>query len=219
VIKTCERINEFLLHPPFAFEEVREKRSGSALAARLFPSNDKKKNNNNNKGNQVNVVDKYAQMEAEGIPFDFHQDVLRSLNTQTTLIEALNIDYNLSFKGSICSSEEKIESRRILVEVQSMLIKSLALFVKSNERNQNVIFKHLAKLRKHLGPLKMPDTWPADFSEEHKKMLPTHPGMDTEEVIIECCRNNWYLCDAEVPRDLVEDFGFLLENEPVNTLI
>lgn len=60
-----------------------------------------------------------------------------------------------------------------------------------------------------------PTVWPEDFSEEYRSQLPTHPGMNSEEVIIECCRNNWYLCDAEVPRDLVEDFGFLIENEPV----
>lgn len=142
------------------------------------------------------------------------------MNAQTTLVEALNIDYNLSFKGSICSSEDKIKSRQMLVHVQSKLIETLALFVKGNRKNQGVIFKALPRLRQHLGPLKLPEVWPADFSDAHKASLPTAPGMNTEEVIIECLRDNWDLCDGAVPRDLLEEFGSLLENEPVsfNTL-
>ena len=39
--------------------------------------------------------------------------------------------------------------------------------------------------------------------------------MNTEEVIVECLRNNMQLCESAVPRDLVEDLGTLLDQEPV----
>lgn len=151
-------------------------------------------------------------------PNRLHQDILRSLSLHTTLIDALYIDYNYSFINCICSPEDKIESRRMLVHAQSELIGILPFFVKGNPKNQGLIFSHLQQLRKHLGPLKLPD-WPPDFSDEHKEMLPTGPGMNAEEVIIECLRDNWVLCERSVPQDLLEDFGIILENEPVRYFV
>ena len=37
-----------------------------------------------------------------------HQDVCRCLGLQTSLLEGLGMDYNLAFRGSICTSEEKV---------------------------------------------------------------------------------------------------------------
>jgi hypothetical protein len=67
-----------------------------------------------------------------------------------------------------------------------------------------------------LGPLKLPEVWPTDFSEAQKKSLPIKPGLNTEDVIIECLRNNWELCENEVPRYLLEDFGYLIEQDEVS---
>jgi hypothetical protein len=85
----------------------------------------------------------YDRDQINKFPYTFHQDVLRSMNLQLSLVEALNIDYNLSFKGSICSSEEKIKSRNYLIKVQTKLVECLCLFVKNNPRNQRIIFQHL----------------------------------------------------------------------------
>jgi hypothetical protein len=213
VVMTCDKINSFLLHAPMQYEQTK---TNSFLPSGLINRVAAKTITGAGGGASAeNPIFKSTDKSEQGDnPYLFHQNVLRSMNAQTTLVEALNIDYNLSFKGSICSSEDKIESRRMLVHVQSKLVETLCLFVKGNAKNQRIIFKHLGRLRKHLGPLKLPETWPADFSDAHKASLPTAPGMNTEEVIIECLRNNWDLCDGAVPRDLLEDFGSLLENEP-----
>ena len=42
----------------------------------------------------------------------------------------------------------------------------------------------------------------------------TGPRMCAEEVILECMRNNEYLCAEQLPRDLFEEFGRLLDAEP-----
>ena len=38
--------------------------------------------------------------------------------------------------------------------------------------------------------------------------------MNAEEVIIECLRRNEYLCSEKLPRNLMIEFGELLNNEP-----
>jgi hypothetical protein len=87
-------------------------------------------------------------------------------------------------------------------------------FVKGNSRNQDEVIKHLPQLRKHLGNLKLPSTWPEDFTEAHKAKVLTAPGLNTEEVIIECLRNNVDVCEMKIPRDLLEEFGILMNAQP-----
>jgi hypothetical protein len=213
VVMTCDKINSFLLHAPMLYDPPKSNSLvPSALQSRMG------KHSTDGAGH-LNPMLQGQQESDSDTPFSFHQDVLRSMNVQTTLVEALNIDYNLSFKGSICSSEDKIESRRMLVHVQSKLVETLCLFVKGNPKNQELVFSYLGRLRNHLGPLKLPETWPIDFSDAHKASLPTAPGMNTEEVIVECLRDNWDLCESAVPRDLLEEFGSLLENEPVSQFV
>ena len=48
---------------------------------------------------------------------------------QATLLEGLAIDYNLVFKGSICSREQKKQSRAILVATQRKILQLLVQFV------------------------------------------------------------------------------------------
>jgi len=145
----------------------------------------------------------------------YHQDILRSMDLQTTLTEALRMDYNISFKGSICTSEQRIESRNYLIDAQRALINVLITFVKGNAKNQAVVIKFLPILRKHLGPLKLPDNYPDDFIDVHKAQLVESPGMNTEEVIIECLRNNFALCQTSIPEDMYYDVGLLWDVEKV----
>jgi hypothetical protein len=215
VLRTCAKINAFMLHKPLVYPKVKvnkpSKMEKELSAFHLSFHADKvsealhASSNDQDDDEQVGF----------NMPYPFHQDVLRSMNLQTSLVESLNIDYNLSFKGSICSSDDKINSRNYLIDVQYLLIQSLCLFVKGNTKNQKVIFKHLKRLRYHMGRLKLPETLPPveDFTNEHKAKLVTFPGMNTESVIIECLKNNWELCESAVPRDLLEDFGALLESE------
>ena len=219
VVRTCDKIAEFLFHPVLKYEKaVVPAKRGSAnsglLAARLATVPGIPNSSDNPMLSNVSAASIDPDEDAGDGPVLFHQDVLRSMNLQLTLIEGLNIDYNISFKGSICSSDDKCKSREMLVHVQRKLFEALGNFVRGNTKNQVVVFKHLKTLRKHLGPLKLPLTWPDDFGVEHQRRLATGPGLNTEEIIIECLRNNANLCENSTPRDLLEEFGALMDQEP-----
>jgi hypothetical protein len=69
--------------------------------------------------------------------------MLRSLNLQDILAEALNMDYNLAFKGSICTLEQKIESRNMIMSSQRSLFEIMTLFVANNGENQKQLMSNL----------------------------------------------------------------------------
>jgi hypothetical protein len=127
----------------------------------------------------------------KSVPNGAHQDVLRAMNLHATLIEALKIDYNLAFLGSICSGAEKVQSREYLVTTQRALVAVTIDFVKHNAKNQALLFKSLPLLRQQMGPLKLPP-WPGpdlppeqQLTAEQRAHVATGsgPGMDTEAVI------------------------------------
>lgn len=72
--------------------------------------------------------------------------------------------------------------------------------------------------KRHFGPLRLPPVWPEDFNDKHKALIYVDPGMNTEAVIVECLRNNTILCQDDVPRDLLEEFGILIDISPVTDL-
>jgi len=146
-------------------------------------------------------------------PNPHHQGILRAMNMHSTLLEVLTIDYNLAFKGSICTSEEKLQSREILVTTLRKFNQVIVEFIRGNKENQCLIFEALPELERHLGLLKVP-TFDEHFDHSMAEQIPTDPGLGVEQVIIECLRGNEYLCDEKVPRDLFEDFAQLLNNEP-----
>jgi hypothetical protein len=228
VVRTCDRLCEFLYHEPLNYDSQKLKKGAanrnSLLAMRMEVNSGSTVGSSGEGNNPLFAasmegktgMDEDADGAAgEGLPVPFHQDVLRAMNVQNTLLAALAIDYNISFMGSICSNEDKVKSREMLVHVQRKLVEVLVLFVKGNPKNQNAVFASVKGLRRHLGPLKHPPTWPADFGEEFRARLPTAPGLNTEEAIIECLRNNTELCQNEVPRDLLEEFGSLMDQERV----
>jgi hypothetical protein len=157
------------------------------------------------------ILSKRALVDQGDLTPILRQDILRSMDLQTSLIDSLRMNYNISFKGSICPPEDKIKSRDLLVNAQRKLIELLVMFVKDNTKNQNIVFKRLDALRKHFGPLNLPVIATDDFTEAHEKQLATEPGMNTEAVIVECLRNNAQLCQDEVPRELIEEFGVLVD--------
>ena len=74
-------------------------------------------------------------------PVPFHQDILRAMNIHSTLVAALSIDYNLAFRGSVCSPSEKLESRIMLVDTLRRCMGLLVQFVRANKKNQRLVFK------------------------------------------------------------------------------
>jgi len=143
-----------------------------------------------------------------------NQETLRAANAHGTLTIALDMNPNISFEGSICSSQDKVKSRLWISNSMRAMVNCLVPFVAGNAKNQKAIWSHLPSLRRHLGPLKLPKKWPADFGHEFKSQVGVGPRIDTESVIVECLRGNKALCEFEVPKSLIEEFGSLLNTAP-----
>ena len=66
-----------------------------------------------NSGEDPNSEQMAAAAHEDRRPNPRHQDLLRTMDLHRTLIEALNIDYNLAFMGARCTSKEKVKSREV----------------------------------------------------------------------------------------------------------
>ena len=64
-------------------------------------------------GEDLNSEQMAAAAHEDRRPNPRHQDLLRTMDLHRTLIEALNIDYNLAFMGARCTSKEKVKSREV----------------------------------------------------------------------------------------------------------
>lgn len=66
-----------------------------------------------------------------------------------------------------------------------------------------------------MGPLRLPTTYTEDFTAEHVAQLHLSDDVriNTEEVIVECLRNNYQLCQDSIPNDLIEELGILMDKE------
>jgi len=150
---------------------------------------------------------------ATRIPVKLHQDILRSIQFDRVVRSALGMDYNISFRGASESSPaDKCKSRAMLLDVQRRLLDVVRLYAKNNTENQHEVFsKELPGLVRHLGPLKDPE-WASDVTEEQRRrfIVESGSGLNTEALIVECLEGNADLCE-HVHRDLVEEFGDLLE--------
>ena len=98
VLATCDKLNQFLFHAPLNHEEPVE--SGKAKALRdsnvlksLVSGEVEGYSGTNPMADGAFGSGGEEDGEAEVQPEVFYQDVLRSMNLQTTLIEALNMDY------------------------------------------------------------------------------------------------------------------------------
>ena len=106
VLATCDRISEYLYHAPIESNATSVVKKRLSLAPSL---------GDESVDNPIAGMHPSSKIEAltdvdhnVSNPTRFHQNVMRSLNLQTTLIAALSMDYNVSFRGSICSPEEKV---------------------------------------------------------------------------------------------------------------
>jgi hypothetical protein len=166
-------------------------------------------------------LDKEGDEDGEG-PFSSlitkpnpeHQDILRAMNLQLPLVTAIGLDYNISFRGSVCSFEEMVRSRSLIVSAVRRMVEVLVEFVSGNPENQRLVFTSLSldDLLNGLGDLEVPTS--SSLSLQDAKLLETAPGLNLEEVVIECLRGNAYLCSEKVPKELVLEFGRLLDKQP-----
>ena len=99
------------------------------------------------------------------VPTKMHQDILRACNLAPILREAIRVDAEIAFKGSICCYAEKMESQRRLTMSIKALLTLFAAFVKDNKENQVLMFEDLAFLQDLATP--------AEFKEEQD-----NPGLD-----------------------------------------
>ena len=136
------------------------------------------------------------------------------MDLHTTLIEALNIDYNLAFMGAVCTSQERVKSRGILITVMRKLVEVLTVFVKFNHHNQRELAPELSRVRKLTGALEVPH-WPKDFNEPNFRQLVIDqgPGLNVETMILETLRGNVSLCN-KIAEDMFDEFATLLDNDP-----
>ena len=76
------------------------------------------------------------------------QEILSSASLSATLSEGFRIDPNLSFKGSICTDEDKLNSQNMLLESVLGVLQVTMAYVKGNSENQQGIFAHVGSLCK-----------------------------------------------------------------------
>ena len=128
VLKTCDRISKYLYHSPLESRQ-RPKQRPSIASQMGSVASDVKKFWSKTRGNTSEPIDNpmtamhlgsevETSIDVDDIvsePTPLHQNVMRSMNLQTTLITALTMDYNLSFKGSICSSEDKVNFHNFML--------------------------------------------------------------------------------------------------------
>jgi hypothetical protein len=91
-----------------------------------------------------------------------NQDILRSSNLQEVLLESVMMDPEIAWKGSICTDREKAESERRLTMVKRALLVCCTMFASKNPRNQEIMFKRLAKLEVLATPYELMDEGETD---------------------------------------------------------
>ena len=74
------------------------------------------------------------------------QSILNAVSLTATLLEALRIDVNLAFRGSVCEDHERLESQHMFLVSVEYLVRVLGLFVKSNATNQDQLFPHIMSM-------------------------------------------------------------------------
>lgn len=149
--------------------------------------------------------------ERELEPVRERQDVLRALGVQRLFVEALRIDYNLSFGNhSGLSFAENVKSRAVILGLQKQIVDVALLYVKGNEKNQKVIFENVDLVAKFLGPPVLP---PISSEANRARLQAVQPRtLGAELIIIECLKGNGDLCES-IPMSLLEKFASLLGAE------
>uniref|UniRef100_A0A7S2GQQ6 RyR/IP3R Homology associated domain-containing protein n=1 Tax=Octactis speculum TaxID=3111310 RepID=A0A7S2GQQ6_9STRA len=145
-----------------------------------------------------------------------HQNLLRTMDLQTSLLEALRIDYNIAFYGSKCTDEDRVKSRSILVKVLRVTIDVLIHFVKDNQENQNNVAAELPTItQKFMGPLVEPDYMPG-FDEDLKVRIRSLPPFNAPMLVIETLRGNTALCKNPliVTEAMIKAFAEMLNADP-----
>ena len=135
-----------------------------------------------------------------------HQNILRSLNLQGLLTTVAmgwsRIDPLISYKGSVCSAKEKVESHRRLSLVHTALLRLAAAFSSTNRANQNLFAPALASLEELAAPSG------ADEDLAQKSGLSSSTAEIAQAVVQSILRRNEALAEHVRPT-LVEHFADL----------
>ena len=74
------------------------------------------------------------------------QAILNAANLPATLAEGMRLDINLSFRGSVCSDNDRLNSQHMFLVSVEYLARVLGAFVRNNPDNQEKMFPFLNSL-------------------------------------------------------------------------
>ncbi len=83
----------------------------------------------------ANAADTADTADTADAPNTAHQDILRAVNFQAILVDALDINYNEAFSATTLEGPERLHSRDLLARAQGKLVELLKLFVSGNTVN------------------------------------------------------------------------------------
>ena len=150
------------------------------------------------------------------------QRILETLDVRSIIVEGLRIDFNIVFKGSRCSLNDKFKSQRWLIDSVEHILRLLLAFVRNNKENQKLLLPNLADLTKLCYakvefPAK-PENWETDETlNPGKGLYPQVNKNSVDEIkrlaklsIIELLRANPYTA-ARVPKSTFEMFAEFID--------
>ena len=120
----------------------------------------------------------------------------------------------MAFNGSVCTNEEKVQSRELLVEAVRQIIATLGLFCRGNDANQRLAAEQLNEILPLTGALIVP---PNDFDESLVARMGSKvaAGLGAEDAITQVLRGNVAIFEnpAFVNESLANVFADALEHE------
>ena len=110
-LSTFSKLQEYLFTPHGAHVS-----SHAALTAPVTEAGLQQELEEKEEKEEWSTENPLSSKHSSKVPITLHQNVLRAANLSRALLAALRIDYNISFKGSKCSSDDKVTSRAMLVQ-------------------------------------------------------------------------------------------------------
>jgi hypothetical protein len=128
-----------------------------------------------------------ARVQAGGVPLAPNaaaQHILRACNLQAVLVEAVSLEQDIAWKGSICTPREKDESERRLTLVKRAMLRLALSFAEKNPQNQAAVFGALPDLTRLATPPELATDETRDgqgFNDKAPDYVPS-PGLASLQV-------------------------------------
>ena len=128
-----------------------------------------------------------ARVQAGGaplVPNAAAQHILRACNLQAVLVEAVSLEQDIAWKGSICTPREKDESERRLTLVKRAMLRLALSFAEKNPQNQAAVFGALPDLIRLATPPELATDETRDgngFNDKASDYVPS-PGLASLQV-------------------------------------